>query len=91
MMTQEKHEGAPGAERFDVGATGAPARERRMTATSTESTFAGPAMNKLDLPSPAPHMPMLAECRPGRDGHKLRMADSRTVFGRARCPDQEDI
>ena len=31
-MTQEKHEGAPGAERPDVGATGAPARERRMTA-----------------------------------------------------------
>jgi transposase len=32
MMTQEKHEGAPGAESSDVGATGAPARERRMTA-----------------------------------------------------------
>ena len=31
-MTQEKHEGAAGAERPDVGATGAPARERRMTA-----------------------------------------------------------
>ena len=31
-MTQEKHEGAPGAARSDVGATGAPARERRMTA-----------------------------------------------------------
>ncbi len=31
-MTQEKHKGAPGAERSDVGATGAPARERRMTA-----------------------------------------------------------
>jgi transposase len=31
-MTQEKHVGAPGAERSDVGATGAPARERRMTA-----------------------------------------------------------
>jgi hypothetical protein len=32
MMTQEKHEGAPGAERPDVGAAGAPGRERRMTA-----------------------------------------------------------
>ncbi len=31
-MTQEKHKGAPGAERSDVGATGAPAREWRMTA-----------------------------------------------------------
>ena len=31
-MTQKKHEGAPGAERSDVGAPGAPARERRMTA-----------------------------------------------------------
>ncbi len=29
---QEKHEGAPGAEGSDVGASGAPARERRMTA-----------------------------------------------------------
>ncbi len=32
-MTQEKHAGAPGAEISDVGATGAPARERRMTAS----------------------------------------------------------
>ena len=32
MMTHEKHEGAPGAESSDVGASGAPARERRMTA-----------------------------------------------------------
>ena len=31
-MTQEKLEGAPGAERPDVGAAGAPGRERRMTA-----------------------------------------------------------
>ena len=31
-MTQEKHKCAPGTERSDVGATGAPARERRMTA-----------------------------------------------------------
>ena len=31
-MTQKKHEGAPHVERSDVGAAGAPARERRMTA-----------------------------------------------------------
>ena len=31
-MTQDKYVGAPGAESSDVGATGAPARERRMTA-----------------------------------------------------------
>lgn len=31
-MKQEKQEGAPGAERSDVGATGAPVRLRRMTA-----------------------------------------------------------
>lgn len=31
-MTQKKLEGAPGVERPDVGATGAPGQERRMTA-----------------------------------------------------------